>query len=223
MKTVLAPVLDELGQAHKRWHLENRNGAWETRNRTWATPATEVRRVQAARIPVDLDHNHRPVGEVVHLERVASGALFAVAHVDERVDPERPTYWSAASTSDPDGGDVEIEWLSLTFSPAALGLSPLKILDGKIDHRAVVERWSWRDQLTRNERELITRAAHSHLDRGRGEPLVVHDGELDRSRDGLDPREKYVALAEQADAITHGVGGPPGKLRYRPGRILNVR
>jgi hypothetical protein len=40
----------------------------EVRTRAWQTPPDQVRRVQAAEIPIDCDHDHRWVGEIVHPE-----------------------------------------------------------------------------------------------------------------------------------------------------------
>jgi hypothetical protein len=196
------------------------------RTRGWATPPTEFRRRQAARIPIDICHDGSWVGECIYLERSKGGQLWAIGHADIADPPEwmGPMFWSCKSNCYEDGTDVELEALAIGPSHRAHGLQPLKILDGKVDHRHVAERWGWRDQLNSYERELLTRAANYHLDRQRGAGIIVHDVELDhRDLDRLTPVERHIALVEQADAQ---VGDPYWKnrpWRYRPcGRIISV-
>lgn len=58
--TVVGPVMDRDGMAHKRdlW-ARNRDGLFEARNRQWATPSHGLRVRQARVIPVDVGHDSR--------------------------------------------------------------------------------------------------------------------------------------------------------------------
>jgi hypothetical protein len=64
MKTVYGILADKDGLAWDTTLVQGQNRP-ELRTRAWATPAEEVRRVQAPRIPIDQDHDHRWIGELV--------------------------------------------------------------------------------------------------------------------------------------------------------------
>jgi hypothetical protein len=101
VNVVYGPLCDALGLASRQEVTETGHGPL-IKMVGWASPASEYRSVQPEQIPVDLDHDHKPVGQVVHLERSRAGMLWCVAHVDERLRfascaPER--YFS----SPPDG------------------------------------------------------------------------------------------------------------------------
>jgi hypothetical protein len=223
VKTLVAPILDQLGLSKGTNFEQGENGP-TLRTRTHATPAGEVRRRQPERIPVDVGHDENPVGEVIYLERVANGALWCVAHA--AVDPApwlHPLFWSAVSESDAaTGGDVLIRGASITTSPRQLGLSPLVFLPGRLDHRRAPDRWSGLDTFRRG---LLERAAAYHLGRERGEPLIVVDPSTETTTRGLHPTERFQLLEDEAERVAdwYAVGGPPGKLRYRPSRILSIR
>ena len=97
--TAIGPVCDELGQASRRTHTQNRHGVWTTSRKHWAMPATGFRHRQAATINVDASHDHIARGKVVHLELSATypKKLWAVAELDHDQVAELPgpLYWSA--------------------------------------------------------------------------------------------------------------------------------
>ena len=79
---------------------------WSTRQRCWATPAETLRRVQPARVMLDIEHQGEAIGELVSLFRGESGHAWAVAVSDHDWLAEfpEPLYFSAAFRSrfDPD-------------------------------------------------------------------------------------------------------------------------
>jgi hypothetical protein len=62
--TVFGILCDELGHAADEL-LEQGPSRPELGLRAWATPAAEVRTVQAPRIPIDFNHDGRPIGELI--------------------------------------------------------------------------------------------------------------------------------------------------------------
>jgi hypothetical protein len=210
MNTVYGIVCDELGHA--------RNG-----RRAWATPAAEVRSSQDP-IPVDRDHDHRWVGEVIQMER-AHGNLVAVAHVADdvatvpvRVGEElrhvqAPMFWSATRIGGGEAG-ILITSLALTAFPARVAATPVTFRAGDIALAAY-------RASDRTERELLRRAADAHRTRRAGDPVYVRDvdreRELDRRTRGMHPAEVMQLLEDQ-----HYDRRPPGKLEYRPATILRV-
>jgi hypothetical protein len=233
--TVYGILADELGLASATTLVQGVDRP-QLRTRAWATPSAEIRDVQAARIPVDRDHDHRWVGEVVSLQRI-KGNLWCIAHVDEDVTPtvnvkvgadtvsaRTNLYWSASRLSTPDYEDVIIDSVALTRSPCRVGARPVTFLPGALDHRAAADRW--RDQLDWFQRDLLTRAAHDRYERrvrGRDTPIVVHDAGLDHGDlDRLSANERHVALTLAADLVVDRAWQHQ-PLRWRPGRVLDVR
>jgi len=168
--TVVGILCDEIGAAYDPMQ----------RTRLWTTPAGEIRREQADWIPVDREHDHQWVGQVVHLERHA-GRLWCVVEVDaepfvsvrvgdEIVRVSAPHYWSAERVSTPDDRDVILRSMALTTSPARIAAQPLLWFDGGLDDRG-----SWlldKRRLDGHLGGLVTRAAET---RHRSGPLIVHD------------------------------------------------
>jgi hypothetical protein len=224
-QTVYGVLADPLGLASDSI-LEQGPDRPELRHRAWATPAAEVRNVQDP-IRIDRDHDHRWIGELIHLERSARGDLWAVGHLDEAVIQavnvwvgeelvavDSDLYWSASRWSTPDFCDVIIGSVSLTAFPARNHAQPVTILDGALSYRGAERRW----RLDRFDRELLERAADTHVGRERGAPLVVYDpgGEAEGYLHPAEVLERNEEIAWQGDR-------PPGPLRHGPrGRVLSV-
>jgi hypothetical protein len=216
----------------------------ELRKRAWATPAAAVASVQNERIPIDVEHSHVAVGELVDLQRTKAG-LWGIGHVRARAlspfvrvrvagetrDIPVELYWSAERIGSEQDG-ILLTGLSVTSSPATTAPRPLTILPGKLDHRGCTRRWSGLSQF---ERELLERAAADHLARRRDEPLYVHEEErvpvLERSHRGLFHEGELVGTTlprqreDDYDDFDYwaSLGRPPGRIRWRPaGRILSV-
>jgi hypothetical protein len=147
-----------------------------------STDATELRSVQAARIPVDYGHRGASLGEVVHLECDRKGALWCVAHVDDDIQPavavrvgdelrsvDVDLFWSMTRTRA--DYDIDILSVALTTAPAQIHTRPLVFLRGELDHRDAPKRWQLRAGY---ERELLFRAALSARERRAGLPIHVH-------------------------------------------------
>jgi hypothetical protein len=85
MRTIYGVVCDQFGVAHKKTLVQGALGP-EFRHDVWTTPAAAIRGTQPSTIMVDRDHDHQPVGEVIHLER-RHGNLWAVAQVRDDLTP----------------------------------------------------------------------------------------------------------------------------------------
>jgi len=168
MNTVIGIVADELGLAHDPAQRRSR----------WATPASELRPTQPARIPVDIEHDGDWCGQVLHLERDDHGRVWALAHVDatpsvrvlvgdETIDVPHDLYFSIERT--PFDTDILIRSVALTRRPARLGAHPVTWYPGSLADRSG---WhtDWR------HRPLIARASETRYTR-HGGPLVIHDTE----------------------------------------------
>jgi hypothetical protein len=102
VRTVYGVLADELGHA-------------SAGGRAWASPAAAYLREQGPEVPVDRDHSHRWLGQVVFLARNA-GRLWAVAEVggvaeaikvrvgNRTVEVPTPLYWSATRRGGVDDG-----------------------------------------------------------------------------------------------------------------------
>ena len=105
------------------------------------------------RVPVDIDHDERSIGQVVHVELDKQDALQAVAVLD--VDPARftdldqPVYFSGTFLTDTSSGNgtvwngrhAQLLGLSLTHNPMTLGQPPVRFLPG--DVRSSFDRGRW--------------------------------------------------------------------------------
>jgi hypothetical protein len=208
--TVMGVVADPIGTVF--------NG-----ERAWSTRASEVRCEQPSRIPVDVEHDRRAVGRVVHLER-RDGSVIAVAEVDadpfvnvavgdEVIPVETDWYWSAERHSTPSGEDVVFRALSLTRNPARVNAQPLTWYEGGLG-----ERINWRLGFGSPEAGLLTRAAEARYARRRLEPLVIHDerrpaGGAYKVRDG-------VWLTDDDELVT--AHSPAAPYHVRRGSIISV-
>ena len=229
MNTIFAPLCDHLGLASRKEVTETRYGPLLTQA-AWASPASEYRRVQPEKIPVDPDHDGRAVGQVVHLERSRAGTLWAVAHVDERLRfaswvPER--YWPPKVSARRDGGthrDIELLSVAITIAPCQTGLRPLVELRGELDHGDAHKRW----RLAEPVRGLIQRANAAHRERRRnGGPIMIRDvaelkaTKLARSQLWIDEDGEPLGMTSLRSAAPSEYR-PPGRWRIRPCTILRV-
>ena len=170
--TVHGPICDDDGAVHhslRRW------------------PAGDYAERQRHRIGVHLQHElDRPIGEVLHLQHVGR-CLHAVCAVDlDRADERTagavtgPLYFSA-TTSRTGDGEITLEELSLTDMPAAVGLTPIKILS--FDIRSSIERYRRPSSVIT---PLLASAIEDVENRSRFRtPLYIH---RPRATDGLDTR-----------------------------------
>jgi len=181
--------------------------------------------VQADVIPIDRDHDHRWIGEIVYLERDKGGNLWAVGHVRDDVLPivhvgvgsetvavETDLYWSASRIGTEEYEDIVIDSVALTASPARSAAQPVKFLPGALDHRHVAgkERWG----LQGREHDLLTRAACDHLDRRAGAPLYVRSAPGCDDLLDLNHRSHPAEIAQALEEQQWERGRPPGKLKH---------
>jgi HK97 family phage prohead protease len=182
MKTVIGIVADRSSFAQRTEIVQGPTRP-ELRSSFWSTPSSEVRRVQAPRIPIENGHGGEVLGQVIHLERDDHGRLWAVAHVsddvaqavnvrvgDATVAVATELFWSAERVSDLSDRNIEIRSVALTPTTARISAQPVRFLDGALDHRDAA--WRHRHELP-HVRELLERAAHAHADRAPGSPIVV--------------------------------------------------
>lgn len=114
MNTVCGIALDQLGLATKRDIVQG-SARPELVRQFWSTPPSELRRVQADRIPINVEHDRRrTVGQVVAMEVDEAERLWIVGHVDDSVQLPANTYWSVETRGD---YDVRIEAVALTRHP----------------------------------------------------------------------------------------------------------
>jgi hypothetical protein len=223
VNTAFGVLADELGHAASEVLTQGPYRP-ELRRRAWASPALQYRSVQDAVIPVDLNHDGWPVGQLVYLER-ARGRLWAVAHLQEHVTPavqvrvagetvsvEHPLYWSASRFEDEEDGSLLLESVALTPRTARVMAQPVKIVHGTLDYPGVTARW----QLEPSDAGLLERAVQARRERPDG-ALIVHDADEAfryRHLEGRLPTDPEVqmALAEQ------DYQRPDGPIRH--GRVV---
>lgn len=95
-----------------------------------------------------------------------------------------------------------------------LGVRPLTVLAGALDHRAAPDRW--RGQVSPSQHQLLTRAASASVDRRRG-PIVVRDRTA--HYDDLAPR---LTSYEAAKVERSRPVGPWRHTRPHRGSVLRV-
>jgi hypothetical protein len=212
-------LLDKDGMASQRYW---RGELWKpVGRRSWATPACEVRSIQAATIPVDLDH--RPeltCGEIIHLERnEQTGALWGVAELVIDPDPKTEAYFSIEARHYRDGTDVRIEAVAIVDKTAQSGLWPISFLEGgRLDHRgAAASRWS--RTLPKFDLELLERATCARLARRPGDPIRIHEA---GRRADLHHRHLHPAEIAEANEDAYWRDRPLRKAAHRGG-VISVR
>lgn len=166
MQTVYGIVADEIG------------AAWDGGKRFWATPSTHVRTVQDGQIPIDQNHDGRPVGEVIDLQR-HGGNIWCVGEVHDHVTASvsvrvgtevravpHDLFWSSSRIGDLEKGFV-FDSVTLTTSPARVISRPVVFRDGNAHMAAYTSH-------DRFERELLYRADAARSKR-HGGPIIVRD------------------------------------------------
>jgi len=223
---VVGQLLDQLGMAQR---LEREVvGNWQigfdvrTRTHAWATPADNVRRYQANKIPLLIGHDPGAViGAIRHLQ-LAGRHLWGVGEIDEDVDPERlPALWfSAATDSQRDGSDVVITHVGVVEATAQCGLAPVTFLRGRLRYPEERQRW----RLGECERKIVERAADMVRCRHGSEgPMVVYEEQAEKLQ-ADDPSTWEFLERRDKDLALHR-GRPPGPLRHGPvvpGSVLRV-
>jgi len=186
------------------------------RRSRWATPAAEIRAVQPAYVPVDVEHTGQWCGEVLHLERDERGSVWCLAEVDaapavrvrvgaDIVDVPSEFFFSIERT--PFDTDILVRSVSLTRRPARLGAKPVTWFPGDLSDRSG---WHIDWQL----RPLIARASESNYTR-HGGPLLI--------RDTRPPAALLTRLGPGFYVDRDGEPVPVGASMHRPGRITAVR
>jgi hypothetical protein len=214
---VLAQLLTNDGVNVRSYISNDPDHAWEPlRHRSWATPASEVRTVQAAEIPLRFVHGGPPIGRILVLQRRHDDqSLWCAGELNEDfpLDPERDRYLSVETTYDEDtGADVEITGAALCERTRAVALQPaVFVKDGLIlDGRSTTHLGTFL-------RDLLDQADKARRERWRtvGQPLRV--------RESFDPRllqratEREMALAAEQQR-------PVGPIRHGArGSVLRVR
>jgi hypothetical protein len=162
--------------------------------------------------PVDLDHDGRKIGEVVHAKLRCDDRLPVVAVIDglELDRAEQPVYFSPMMMMMMIGDGVhersyvarkaELLGLSLTFATRRVAPRPIEWLPG--DVRIAADRGSWPFSTLRI-------------------PWIERAAQLERRHKA----ERILDLRERSDATADlQYEGPRGRLQYvAPGRILSVR
>jgi hypothetical protein len=108
-------------------------------------------------------------------------------------------YWSVGTESFRGGTDAEITAVSFCTRSAQLGLTPLTILDGKLDVPGVTKRWA--DQVDPFRRGILERAVDTVSERRRRRDASIIVGDVPGTDGfqycrGLTPGEIAVAVEE---------------------------
>lgn len=229
-RSVYGELCSPDGVAAAQELVQGSNGV-ELRQRSWATPAAEIRSVQARWIGIDRDHDGRWFGEIIHLER-RHGRIFAVGKIDDDaplttavkvgdkvVNVETPLYFSIERTHHGEGfTDIEINGVGIVASTARLSARPITIRDGNAhaagylstDHQA---------------KELLKRAADTDR-RRHGGPLVVLDLDRQARWARIEGRHDECAVGERLALLDEEryARRPAGPIEHGPhGRIISVR
>ena len=135
-------------------------------------PSTSYRRVQS-HVGVRVDHQGAEVGRVEHLELWDDPQRQLVAVASVTLDDDDLTgdwYWSPTIRFDDDAGALDLVELSLTQSPATVGLRPLTIRCGDVRYAWARRGWDLRS----NRLERMLTLAGEAADQGRqDQPILV--------------------------------------------------
>jgi hypothetical protein len=230
-----------VGQLLTRDGLSSRSelaaDCWSIRQRSWASPASALRKVQPSRIPLDIEHDHQAeVGQVVALYRSGSGDCWAVAtsEADRLADYDQPLYFSAQFRPRFDADNLVLEAVAVTEQSATVAKRPVEMFRGSLERSWERSRWNLGGLSLR----LVEHAARGLRERSSGNALLVYDelaaGEVPlRVRGGFIVGGDFVAVDARvppaavnrhpADDLPPEDERPPGKLRWRPSTILAVR
>lgn len=182
MKTiVVGEVLTESGENVRRYVTTEPRAMFNPiRHEVWATPGSELRSEQPARIPVRARHGGDPIGRITYLERRASGAVWCVAELDGELRADAPVYLSAEVSylhngDDVRGTDVTLTGAALCLKSRAVGLHPATVITRGLDQNGkrvsacyaadLIERASRHGQRPWSTTPLVVR---DHADTGHG-------------------------------------------------------
>ena len=196
--------------------LSDRDGhARDYAGRHWATPSTAYRAVQDPHIRIDTDHDHRQVGDVVHLEIDSYARLWAVAEVDQdainpfvrvRVGDDivrvpSDLYWSAERIVDDIDDAALLTWVSLTTRPARVAPDPVEIYPTSI-HIDAPARVPWtRRALVRN---AVTARHQRQAARG---PILIRNATTAHTLPADTSPDEPLPGDRPADALWYGQSG----------------
>ena len=188
--------------------------AFRTRQVFSSLPAEDIDVEQPSWVPLDRDHDDRPVGVVRHLERDGRGNVWAVARLDDpSVDPAGMAFSIYAHRR---GWRSDTPWvidsISLTNRPAMHCIGTVKVIDVS-DVDAISERWVLR---TRTHEAyfaaLLQRAKDTARTRRRDAALVVHDTD---ERRGAAREQRKIDELEFLEQQIAALEGHPGIVSAR--------
>ena len=169
-------------------------------------------------VPVDFDHSHEPIGEVIYAETSEAGllAVAVVDDVDELVDvPDvyfsGEFYCIANRGANWVGHHPRLLSLGLTLAPAALGLTPVKMVQG--DVRRSIDRYCW-PMSWKTSHPLLERSVEVCERRHRGDPLYIADRvprpelQVRRTFHRLEQRSASTADVRFADRVVELIAAP---------------
>ena len=207
----IGTILDQVGAVVRARVVADRSRSgpgWRV-TRDYSCEPLELRAHQPAELPVNIGHDRaRTIGAVRHLEAGGHpGEAWAVADIFGEL-PDEQLYFSIEGRRGGYDGAV-LSALAVTTDPASVGLSPLILVDGEV--RELPEAFTLRLRNTEPHLAgLLERARTAAKGRRYGDDLVV-ESRTSASVGGSYPASGY---PDQR---------PPGKLEYRPGRVLSVR
>lgn len=203
---LVGQLLTRDGHAQRRELAPNLR---EMRTLSWASPASALARVQPARIPLDIEHDHSAeVGQVVSLFRSRNGDAWAVttSGAERLADYPEPIYFSAQFASRLEPDNLILAGVALTTASASIAKLPIEILRGQLDSRYDRSRWG----LSGIRQRVVQHAVQQVRERSRGEGLLVYD-ELPTGEVPVRIRGGYLVADEFV---------PVGKLRLRSGSSI---
>ena len=238
MTVIVGQLLDALGCAQRREAYQPPSvkagpasvgrvlPGFQVRSRSWATPATELRRSQPAS-HLNIDHdNGRTLGPIIWLERDLADRCWAVCTTEH--DALFGTYYFSAETnSHRDGTDVVITGLGLVRRTAQTCLDPVTVLPGELDD---YRRAGTRRELTGPAEIILGHAAEQqqHHRHAGLSTLTVHDLKppqmLTRSGLAVDADGEPIPVAARSGEprSVDPSGRPVGAMWIRPSQIISV-
>jgi hypothetical protein len=211
------------GDGAAMWHTRSWQGDW--RGGRWvgdidvsAQPSRNFLRMQAPRIPVDVNHDPaRTVGECVYLELSTHSPyqLRCVTVVDGQLDLDEvgPLYFSAYTDGkrrydEVKHRDIRLRSVAVCRRPAGIGVTALEGLPGDLRDYGDRSRWGTTPKLT-------VRAIAWLRDYKRGDRIEIVD----------DTWQRRAEPAYTRSADPYPDCEPTGPIRYSGahGRVLSVR
>lgn len=170
----------------------------------WCLEAHQLRSRQR-RCPITLEHD-RQIGTVAAIERDGHGNLWIVGELDTFPPAlaRGDRFYSLSFNARPNGVDREdaaIDAVGIVEQPAAMGLAPIRMLDGALHSRS---RW------------VMDATVRGRIDRAYENTVRSHDDWLTIT----DPLPRI----ERANGINWVDGQPVGAaMHIRPSRIISIR